>query len=140
VSSGELWVDRALREARVARLSTLGADGAIRMVPICFALLEDRLVSVVDHKPKRTGQLARLDDIVATRRATVLVDHYSDDWAALWWVRIRGEATVLDLLDPLDAPARTRLAEKYTQYRANAPTGAVYSVRLDELRWWRASA
>jgi PPOX class probable F420-dependent enzyme len=109
------------------------------MVPICFALFEDRLVSVVDHKPKRTGQLARLDDIVATGHATVLVDHYSDDWAALWWVRIRGEAAVLAAHDPLDAPARARLTEKYEQYRAVAPTGAVYSVRLDELRWWRAS-
>ena len=26
--------------------------------------------------------------------ATVLVDHYDDDWSRLWWVRIRGRAVV----------------------------------------------
>jgi PPOX class probable F420-dependent enzyme len=131
------WVRPALEQARVARLATVGDDGAVRMVPICFALVASRLVSVVDHKPKRTGQLRRLDDITATRRATVLVDHYSDDWTQLWWIRVRGEATVHAASDPVDAAARRALVAKYEQYRATTPAGAVYSVRLDELRWWR---
>ncbi|MGH2477210.1 MAG: TIGR03668 family PPOX class F420-dependent oxidoreductase, partial [Candidatus Limnocylindrales bacterium] len=78
---------QAIGDARVARLGTLGADGAVRMVPICFAIVDDRVVSAVDHKPKRTGQLRRLDDIAATGSATVLIDHYDDDWTRLWWVR-----------------------------------------------------
>ena len=36
--------------------------------------------SAVDHKPKTTTQLARLADIERTGRATVLVEHYEDDW------------------------------------------------------------
>jgi len=28
--------------------------------------------------------------------ATVLVDHYEDDWGRLWWVSLRGRARVLD--------------------------------------------
>ena len=86
----EPWVADALRDARVARLGTLGADGAVRLVPICFAIVDDHVVSAVDHKPKRTGQLRRLDDMVASGTATVLVDHYDDDWTRLWWVRIGG--------------------------------------------------
>jgi hypothetical protein len=57
------WVADALRQARVARLGTVGVDGAVRLVPICFAVVDDWLVSAVDHKPKRTGQLRRLDDM-----------------------------------------------------------------------------
>ena len=131
------WVDDVLASSRVGRLGTLGADGALHLVPICFAVVADRLVSAVDHKPKRTGQLRRLDDITATRSATVLVDRYDDDWSQLWWVRIRGAADVHDADDPLTAAGLDALGAKYRQYAERPPLGPVYSVRLDELRWWR---
>ena len=63
-------------------------------MPVCFALVSDRAVSAVDHKPKRTMQLGRLRDIRETGRAVLLVDHYSDDWSQLWWIRITGPAAV----------------------------------------------
>ena len=108
-------------------------------MPICFAVVGDRLVSAVDHKPKRTGQLRRLDDITATGSATVLVDHYDDDWAQLWWVRVRGGAVVHADDSPEAAAALAALAAKYLQYAALRPRGPVYSVAFDELRWWRYS-
>ena len=55
----------------------------IRLVPICFAVVDGWVASAVDHKPKRTGQLLRLDDIEAAGSATVLVDHYDEDWSRL---------------------------------------------------------
>lgn len=135
------WVLAALGAARVARLATVRADGTVGLVPVCFAIVGDRLASAVDHKPKRTGQLRRLDDLGREGRATVLVDHYDDvDWTALWWVRVTGRAEVHDDADPLVAPARDALVAKYPQYRERPPTGAVWSVALDELRWWRADA
>lgn len=131
------WVDDVLRTTRVARLGTVSAAGELRMVPICFARVADHLVSAVDHKPKRTGQLRRLDDITATGTATVLVDHYDEDWAQLWWVRVRGRADVLD--DGVDtSTALDALAAKYPQYGERRPRGPVYRVAFDELRWWRA--
>ena len=133
----EPWVAEALRDARVARLGTLGTDGAVRLVPICFAVVDDHVVSAVDHKPKRTGQLRRLDDMVASGAATVLVDHYDDDWTRLWWVRIRGPASVHDPGDPDAEPALAALAAKYTQYRDQPPSGAVYRIAIDEIRSWR---
>src|SRR4051794_38756710 len=90
----EPWVAEALSRARVARLGTVDADGAVRLVPICFAMVDGWLVGAVDHKPKRTGQLRRLDDMERSGQATVLVDHYDDDWSMLWWVRWRGRAEV----------------------------------------------
>jgi PPOX class probable F420-dependent enzyme len=132
------WVRAALETEPVARLATAAADGRVRLVPICFAIVGDRLVSAVDHKPKSTARLRRLDDIAATGTATVLIDHYDDDWDRLWWVRIRGAATVHGDDEPIAADARPVLVDKYSQYRAHPPTGPVYSVRLDEVSWWRA--
>jgi PPOX class probable F420-dependent enzyme len=131
------WAAEALRTARVARLATVGADRSVRLVPICFAIVGDRLVSAVDHKPKRTGQLRRLDDITSTGTATVLVDHYDDDWTQLWWVRVRGRAEVHDAGDTSGEVVRDALCAKYPQYAARRPTGAAYSVSLDEVRYWR---
>jgi PPOX class probable F420-dependent enzyme len=132
------WVTEALATEPVARLATTNAEGAVRLVPICFAVVGDRLVGAVDHKPKRTTRLGRLDDIAATGTATVLVDHYDDDWDRLWWVRIRGGATVHRDDEPVATTARLALADKYPQYRQHPPTGPVYSVRLDECSWWRS--
>jgi len=131
------WVDDALRTSRVARLATSGGDDAIRLVPICFAVVDAHLVSAVDHKPKRTGQLRRLDDITATGAATVLVDHYDDDWTQLWWVRIRGRAEVLTDGTPGSADGLAALVAKYPQYSDQPPRGPVYRVALDEVKWWR---
>src|SRR5262249_44073956 len=57
---------------------------------------EDRLVSAVDHKPKTTTRLQRLEDIRRHPEVAVLVDHYDDDWSQLWWVRLRGRAHVVE--------------------------------------------
>ena len=109
----------------------------MRLVPVCFAVVDGWLVSAVDHKPKRTGQLRRLDDMRAAGRATVLVDHYDDDWSQLWWVRVRGRAEVHD-----DGPVRTarggRAGRRSTRSTASTPpAGSVWRVAMDELRWWR---
>jgi PPOX class probable F420-dependent enzyme len=134
----EEWVRAALDTARVARLGTVDADGAVRLVPVCFAVADGWLVSAVDHKPKRTGQLRRLEDMRTTGAATVLVDHYDEDWSQLWWVRVRGRAEVLTA-GPVRDAALEVLAAKYPQYREQRPSGAVWRVAIDELRWWRSA-
>jgi PPOX class probable F420-dependent enzyme len=133
------WVDAALTSARVGRLATVGEDATVRLVPICFAVVEGRLVSAVDHKPKRTAQLQRLRDIASTGRATVLVDHYDEDWSALWWIRVSGPAAVHERGSAIDNEARRALVTKYEQYHDRPPLGPVYSVTIADVRSWRAS-
>ncbi|MBA3802792.1 MAG: TIGR03668 family PPOX class F420-dependent oxidoreductase [Acidimicrobiia bacterium] len=133
----EPWVADALRRARVARLGTVGDGGAVRLVPICFALVDGWLASAVDHKPKRTGQLRRLDDMERAGSATVLVDYYTEDWSQLWWVRIRGRAVVHRDRDDEAVAVLAALAAKYSQYRERPPAGAVYRIAMDEVRSWR---
>jgi PPOX class probable F420-dependent enzyme len=126
--------------ARVARLATLRADGTARLVPITFVLLDGLVCSAVDEvKPKRSTRLARLDDVRRDPRASVIVDHYAEDWSRLWWVRIDGEAAVHEGGELADR-ARAALAAKYPPYAAAPPTGPV--VVLTPRRWagWRGGA
>lgn len=127
--------DRAwelLGGARVARLATR----APRIVPITFAVAGATIYHAVDDKPKATRQLARLADLRADPRASLLVDHYDDaDWTALWWVRADGRARVLD-----DAPeAIDRLVEKYAQYRERRPEGPVVALDVERITGWSAT-
>ena len=87
-------------QARVARLATIGPDGRPHLVPIVFVLVDDVVWSAIDSKPKSTRALRRLDNIRSNPQVSLLVDHYSDDWAALWWVRVDGEARVVGREQP----------------------------------------
>jgi PPOX class probable F420-dependent enzyme len=129
-----------LAEARVARLATADRLGRPHVVPICFVLDGDRLFSAVDHKPKRGPDLRRLDNLRANPAASVLVDHYEEDWDRLWWVRADGVATVLEPADVQAAEERRRavdlLTRKYDQYVGRPPGGAVISLALQSWRSW----
>jgi PPOX class probable F420-dependent enzyme len=128
---------RRVADARVARLATLDADGRPHLVPIVFVLDGDTLYSAVDEKPKRSRRLRRIENVRARPRATVLVDEYGEDWATLWWVRLRGEGRVLGSGSEHDR-ALALLAEKYPQYREQPPSGPVLALDVDEWRGWSA--
>jgi PPOX class probable F420-dependent enzyme len=124
--------------APVARLATVGPDGRPHLVPCCFAFDADVAYSVVDHKPKRSAALRRLDNIAANPAVCLLVDHYEDDWTALWWVRFDGDARVV-VDGPEHAAAVALLCAKYPQYRATPPSGTVVAIDVTARRSWAAS-
>ena len=134
------WVADALQQARVARLGTVGVDGVVRLAPICFAIVDGWVVGAVDHKPKRTGELRRLNDMETANLATVLVDYYDDDWSQLWWIRIRGRAEVHRNREGEAEAALAALAAKYPQYRKRPTQGAVYRIAMDDVRSWRPNS
>jgi PPOX class probable F420-dependent enzyme len=138
VMDGEEMRER-VAAARVGRLATLGAEERPHLVPICFVLEGETLYSAVDEKPKRSRRLQRLANIRGNPNVSVLVDHYEEDWARLWWVRLDGTARVLE-----DGPERERALEllraKYEQYRAEPPSGAVIAVRIERWRGWSSAS
>jgi PPOX class probable F420-dependent enzyme len=125
-----------LRQARVGRLATVGPD-APHVVPCCFAVEDSTAYSAVDDKPKRTPRLQRLADVSAHPFATLLVDHYDEDWSALWWIRVSGPARII-VGGPEHARAVGLLRSKYPQYLDHALTGPVLAVELQDWRTWAA--
>ncbi len=122
----------------VGRLATVRPDGAPHVVPIVFALAGDVLYTAVDHKPKRTQRLQRLDNLRHEPRCAVLVDHYEPDWSALWWVRADGTGAVVDDAPP-DHPGRRALAARHAHYRARPPGGPLLVVTVRRWSGWSAA-
>jgi PPOX class probable F420-dependent enzyme len=123
--------------ARVGRLATVTAAGRPHVVPVCFASVDGRIYTAVDDKPKTTRALARLDNVAATGRASLLVDDYEEDWSRLWWVRVDGPALVLRH-GPEREEALDGLVAKYDQYRDARPSGAVIRLTPETWRSWPA--
>lgn len=126
---------RYVTEARIGRLATVRPDGSPHLVPVCFAVDGDSIVTAVDAKPKSTRRLARLANVSAEPRVSLLVDHYSDDWSEIWWVRVDGTGRVVD-----DGPELARavllLAGKYEQYRQSLPSGPAIVIAVHRWTWW----
>jgi PPOX class probable F420-dependent enzyme len=126
---------RRVSEARVGRLATVRPDGRPHVVPCCFALDGDVVYSVIDAKPKSTLALRRLDNIRGNSSVALLIDHYTEDWNALWWIRLDGMARVVESGGDREH-ALERLRQKYAQYVAQAPPGPVVIVDVTEWRAW----
>ena len=119
-------------DARVGRLATLTTKDLPHIVPCCFVLDDQTVYSAVDAKPKSTLALRRLENVRAHPSCSLLVDHYAEEWADLWWVRLDGTGRVIEAGDERDR-ALALLAAKYRQYREVTPPGPV--VALDIARW-----
>lgn len=125
---------------RVARLATATAAGQPHLVPLVFAVDGDRVLSVVDDKPKRSTALRRMANIRENPLVSLLVDHYEDDWSALWWVRADGIGRIHETGSADAEAAIDLLTARYGQYKRRRPQGSVLEV--DVLLWsgWSASS
>lgn len=114
--------ERSLLAAnRRAVLATIAPDGRPRLVPICFVLDEVRpvLYTPLDDKPKRDDDplaLARVRDVRADPRVTVLVDRWDEDWVRLGWLRCDGRAHLLEPTAHEHPGIVAALRIKYPQY------------------------
>jgi PPOX class probable F420-dependent enzyme len=121
--------------ARVARLATAGSDGRPHLVPVTFAVDGDQIYTAVDHKPKTTPNLRRLRNIRENPRVALIADHYCEDWDELWWVRIDGQASIVEGHDAMRSPLDL-LAERYAQYRQARPAGPLIVIEAERWTGW----
>ena len=119
--------------ARTATLATVAPSGRPRLVPICFVIGADapdgrpQLYSPLDDKPKAVvdpRRLARVRDLLARPDATLLVDHWSEDWDRLGWLRLETTAHLLETggdesFGAEHSDAVTALRAKYPQYEGH---------------------
>lgn len=128
-----------VQTARIGRLATVRAEGRPHVVPCCFVLRGETLYSAVDAKPKSTVALQRLDNVAANPWASLLVDHYGEDWSTLWWVRVDGTARIIGSGSEFDR-ALVELSAKYEQYVRQPPPGPVIAINIRAWRAWPRDA
>jgi PPOX class probable F420-dependent enzyme len=125
-------------QSPIARLATVTPDGTPHLVPVVFAVGEDEIVyTAVDAKPKTTRRLRRLANIESNPQVGLLVDHYADDWAQLWWVRADGLAAIHADGEAMDTGLRL-LRAKYPQYQSVSLEGPVIAVTVRRWSSWHA--
>jgi PPOX class probable F420-dependent enzyme len=127
---------RRFAASAVLRLATAGADGQPHLVPCTFGLDDsERVVIGIDSKPKSSPNLRRLRNIAENPRVTLLVDHYSDDWAELWWARADGLAAI-ERSGAEHAGHWRLLRARYPQYDSQILDGPVIAVRVTSWSGW----
>ncbi len=111
-----------IQRQRVARLATSDADGHPTVVPVCYACDGQRFYTPLDEKPKSIDarKLKRVRNIEARHEASLLIDHYSDDWSQLGYVLISGRAGLVPPGHELHTFALPLLRARYVQYQAMA--------------------
>jgi len=144
---------------RVARLATVNRGGAPHVVPVTFVVVSvdgaeldpaeldraaddssagrDAIVFAVDHKPKSTSALRRLDNIAAQPRVAFLVDDYDELWERLWWVR--ADAAARTVSGTRRERVLAELVAKYEQYADRVPAGPVVEALVTRWSGWQAS-
>jgi PPOX class probable F420-dependent enzyme len=132
------WALEILESAPVARIGFLDDADRPRVLPVTFALVETRLVSAIDRKPKRVAEPARVRYLRRRPDCALTVDRYSDDWRELAWVQALGRVDVLEATDAPDSLAA--LTSKYEQYRADPPPGPLLRLTPDRFLVWSAAA
>jgi PPOX class probable F420-dependent enzyme len=123
--------------AAVAHLATADSEGKPHIVPVVLALDGDTIYFAVDRKPKRSRDLKRLRNIAMNPSVAVLVDHYEEDWKALWWVRADGSARVLDPGPDTDL-AMHLLVQRHAHYRTEPPPGPAVAIAVRRWSAWSA--
>jgi PPOX class probable F420-dependent enzyme len=126
-------VRRLLDEGRRGVMTTLDLNGSAHSVPVVFAVVDDEIVSPIDHKPKTGQVLARVKNLRRDPRATLLVDHWDEDWTKLVWLMIRGTA-VVDEQPPFDL--MRAINARYPPYAADERHDALIRLQPSRLMWW----
>ena len=124
-----------LEASRVGRLATVRPNGRPHVVPVTFAVSEEIVVTMIDHKPKTTNRLQRLANIEANPSVSLIVDQWSEDWDRLRWVRVDGKARV-HTEGSVWEQSRVALIAKYPQYGEHPPEGPANAIAIERVSGW----
>jgi len=126
-----------LHSQRVAHLATADAAGHPHVVPICYAIIGDKVYFTIDEKPKkRPTKLKRLRNLQENPFAALVVDRYDEDWSRLAWVMLQGRAEILKS-GPEHDMAQAKLRARYPQLAAmRIEELPVVAIRMDHVAGW----
>lgn len=137
VELDEATARRRVRDSDVGFLATVDESEAPHLVPVVFAIESDLIWIAIDEKPKSSYDLKRMRNIMQNPKVALLAQHYESDWERLWWVRLDGEARILEK-GPERRSAIQRLQAKYPQHQAQPPPGPVIEIKVKRWKGWAA--
>jgi PPOX class probable F420-dependent enzyme len=124
-----------LDSERVARLAYLDGHDRPRVLPVVYAVADDAVWGVIDTKPKRRPEPARVPWLRRRPEVALCVDVYDDAWEHLAWVQLLGTVAMLEVAD---APrALDALLRRYPDYEERTPPGPLLRLDLERALWWR---
>jgi PPOX class probable F420-dependent enzyme len=119
-------------------LATVHPERGVDVVPVVFALHGRRIVIPVDTiKQKRSTDLQRSKNLRVDPRCALIVEHYSEDWDHLWWVRVHAMGS--ECPDGELEAARGLLAAKHPRYRTEGSIASALILDLKAVSGWAAA-
>lgn len=109
---------------RVCRVATVGEAGTPHLVPVCHAVVGDRVYFASGADGRKVLNLEQ------NPRLAMTVDLYAEDWSQLKGVMVQGSAKLVRR-GPAFTRARKRLYAKYPQYSREAAISASDSVIVE---------
>ena len=106
-------IARFIERERICRVATVSERGVPHLVPVCHVLDGDRIYFASGNDATKVLNLR------ANARLALTFDLYSDDWAHLRGVMVRGTGKLIER-GPRFRTARRRLYRKYPQYPEDA--------------------
>ncbi len=130
------WVASRLQSSRFAMLSTVDTFGRPHAVPVCYAYDGACFYTPIDRKPKKVAseKLARVRNIQSNAQVALLITEYTDVWAKLWYILVRGRADLLRSGEVHQRAAQL-LKQKYWQYARGALPADALIVRIVPSHW-----
>jgi PPOX class probable F420-dependent enzyme len=131
------WAGDLLDSSRVGRLAFVDDAERPRVLPVTYARAEGAIWSVIDDKPKRSPEPARVRFLRRRPEAALCVDMYHDDWSRLAWVQLIGSVEVLPV--ERGAAGMDALVAKYEPYAERRPPGPLLRLSVERALSWRAT-
>jgi PPOX class probable F420-dependent enzyme len=102
-------------------------------VPVAFAVVDGRIFSPIDDKPKSGRELARVKYVRSRGKAAFLVDRWSEDWLQLGWVMVRGNAVIEE-----SRSVTQSFLDRYPQYQelSLSPGKRAIALTPTTVSWW----
>ena len=95
----EIHIKTKINKARVARLATVDQECKPHVIPVVFVLDNDHncYFIPIDEKTKRARpeNLKRVKNIQENPNVALLIDEYNEDWTKLYFIMIRGKASIV---------------------------------------------
>jgi PPOX class probable F420-dependent enzyme len=130
----KFWVKEILDATGRGFLSTV-ADKVPHVVPVVFARLDDQIFCPIDGKPKSKGVLRRTQNLRVNPRAALVLDHYSEDWEELWWLRLDCHASI----ENMSAEVARSLRQKYKGYEEYDVGSSLIKLSCNSWNFWSMS-